>query len=118
MYEISLNEDNKLLEIKGNKKVFPKSIAYIEGKVEKNKGDYLELSNIKFGIIVDKKTGKIQKALSNLDKIKINLNYNNKFIVEKNEYIKLGISRVKNIQNPDSNYQLIKKKYYFKILKG
>lgn len=117
MKEILLNEDNKNIEITGTKKCYPKSLVYIEGKVLENKGDYIIMSNIKFGIVVDKKTQKLKKAISNIDKLKINLNFNNKLRIEKDDYVKLGIIGIKNLVNPNSNYQLIKKKYYFKIIK-
>lgn len=117
MKEITLNEDNKNIEISGAKKCYPKSLVYIEGKVLDNKGDFITLSNVKFGIVVDKKTQKLKKAISNLDKLKINLNFNNKLALEKDDYAKLGIIGIKSLVNPNSNYQLIKKKYYFKIIK-
>lgn len=117
MKEITLNEDNKNIEIKGTKQCYPKNLVYIEGKVLENKGDYITLSNVKFGVVVDKKTRKLKKGISNFDKLKINLNFNNKLNLEKDEYAKLGIVGIKSLVNPNSNYQLIKKKYYFKIIK-
>lgn len=116
--KIMLDEYTRELKQINHKEHLPKSIASIQGKVMKNTGKILVLQNIKFGIISDKKTLKIRKATSKISEIEIHLSENNKIFAEDGDYINLGISAIKSLNTTESTYEIINKKFYFKLIKN
>jgi len=114
MYTIKIDEKNqKIFNVK-EKKYFPRSISSIIGTVVKNNGLEIILKEIRFGVVIDKKTLKIRFADAKMNELTIKLNEKNLMNYQKGNKIRLDFSILKLIDVGSNNYEKTFKDVFFK----